>query len=141
MGRTLIIIKPDAVKKNKIGAIISEFESKGYKVVGMRMVQLTREQAKKFYIMHKDKHFYEDVSEFMSSCPVVVVSLEGDDHIDGVRNLMGETDSKKAAPGTIRYKFGTDIQANAVHGSDSQDSADRELSFSLMSWKFSIINV
>lgn len=127
--RTLSIIKPDAVAKNKIGAIVQRFEEKGLRVVAMKKMKLSEEQAKGFYIEHKDRPFYGDLVKFMTSGPVVVQVLEGDAAISMNRDIMGATDPKKAAPGTIRADFAQSIDANAVHGSDSSTSAAREISF------------
>jgi len=129
MERTLSIIKPDCVKKNVIGEILSSFEKKNLKIVAIRMVHLTIEEAKKFYQVHQGKPFYDELVEFMSSGPVVVQVLEGIHAISKNREIMGATDPKKAEDGTIRKRFGTDVGINAVHGSDSPDTAKEEISF------------
>lgn len=127
--KTLSIIKPDAVRKNLIGEIIARFEKNGLKVVAAKMVHLTKAQAEQFYAIHKGKPFYNDLVTFVSSGPVVVQVLEGDNAIQKNRDIMGATDPKKAAPGTIRKDFAASIDENAVHGSDSPDTAREEISF------------
>lgn len=127
--QTLSIIKPDAVKGNHIGEIISRFEKEGLKIAGLKMVRLTKPQAMQFYLEHKDRPFYNELVEFMTSGPVVVLILEGDNAILKNRELMGTTDPKKAAPGTIRRQFAASVQSNAVHGSDSEYAAAREIAF------------
>ncbi len=129
MERTLAIIKPDAVSKKVVGKIIQRIEEEGIKIVAMKMIKMTKEQAKGFYHVHKEKPFFESLTDFMSSGPCIVMVLEGEDVIERYRRLMGETDSKKAKPGTIRREFGTDIEKNAVHGSDSKESADFEIRY------------
>ena len=127
--RTLSIIKPDAVGKNKIGEILSRFESSGLRIVAARMLHMTREEAGRFYAVHQDKGFFGSLTTFMSSGRILVSVLEGEDAISRARGIMGETDSTKAAPGTIRGDFGTDVEKNAVHGSDGTDTASWEISF------------
>ena len=127
--RTLSIIKPDAVDKNVIGQIYSRFEGAGLKIVGMRMTLLSRDQAGGFYAEHEGKGFYEDLIEYMTSGPICLQVLEGENAIQVNRDLMGATNPKEAAPGTIRSDFATDVSANAVHGSDSPTSAQREIKF------------
>lgn len=130
--RTLSIIKPDAVKKNKIGAIVERFEDNGLKVVAMKKMRLSDDLAKTFYEEHKERPFYGDLVSFMTSGPVVVQVLEGDSAITKNRELMGATNPANAEPGTIRYDFARgndDLSANAVHGSDSPESAKREIGF------------
>jgi nucleoside-diphosphate kinase len=127
--RTLSIIKPDAVAKNVIGQIISRFEDAGLSVVGARMMQLTREQAEDFYAVHKERPFFGELVGFMISGPVFVQVLEGEDAIAKNRDLMGATDPKQAEPGTIRADFAESIDANAVHGSDSPETARTEIEF------------
>lgn len=126
---TLSIIKPDAVAKNAIGQIVSRFETAGLRVVAMKMVHLSDELAGGFYAEHKERPFYGDLVGFMTSGPVVVQVLEGDDAIGKNRELMGATNPKEAAPGTIRADFAESIDANAVHGSDSAESAAREIAY------------
>jgi nucleoside-diphosphate kinase len=127
--RTLSIIKPDAVGKNVIGEIISRFEKGGLRVVAMKMLQLNEESAGGFYAEHKGKGFFDDLMEFMTSGPVIVQVLEGEDAIARNRELMGATNPAEAAAGTIRADFAKSIDANAVHGSDSPASAEREISY------------
>lgn len=123
------IIKPDAVAKNVIGQIYSRFEQAGLKVVAARMMQLSRTQAEGFYAVHKERPFFKDLVEFMISGPVMVQALEGDGAIQKNRDLMGATDPKKAAKGTIRADFADSIDANAVHGSDSSENAAIEIAY------------
>lgn len=127
--RTLSIIKPDAVAKNVIGEIISRFEKAGLRIVAAKMVQLDEESAGGFYAEHKDRPFYADLIEFMTSGPVVVQVLEGEDAVALNRKLMGATNPEEADKGTIRADFAKSIDANAVHGSDSTESASREVSY------------
>lgn len=127
--QTLAIIKPDAVESNQVGEILEYYENAGLKIVGSKMVRLTPEQAKGFYANLKDKAFYNDVINYMTSGPVLIQVLEGEDAVAINRQIMGATDPGKASPGTIRADFGTDIQRNAVHGSDSIPNAQKEISF------------
>ncbi len=127
--RTLSIIKPDAVAKNVIGEIYSRFEKAGLKIVAAKMMHLSQEQAEGFYAEHKERPFFGDLVAFMTSGPVVVQVLEGDGAIVKNRDLMGATNPKEAAPGTIRADFADTIDANAVHGSDSAASAEREIAY------------
>ena len=127
--RTLSIIKPDAVAKNVIGAIIHRFEQAGLKVVAMKMLQLSRAQAEGFYAVHKERPFFKDLVSFMTSGPVVVQVLEGDEAIARNRELMGATNPQQAAPGTSRADFANSIDENAVHGSDGPDTARAEIAF------------
>jgi nucleoside-diphosphate kinase len=127
--RTLSIIKPDAVAKNVIGQIYARFESAGLKIVASRMAQLSRAEAEAFYGVHRERPFFKDLVDFMVSGPVMIQVLEGDDAIQKNRDLMGATDPRKAAPGTIRADFADSIDANAVHGSDGPDTARGEIAF------------
>jgi len=127
--RTISIIKPDAVAKNVIGQIYSRFEGAGLKVVAARMTQLSQKTAEEFYGVHRERPFFKDLVSFMISGPVMIQVLEGDNAITKNRDLMGATDPKKAAPGTIRADFADSIDANAVHGSDGQDTANHEIAF------------
>ena len=127
--RTLSIIKPDAVRKNKIGAILSRFEDAGLKIIAARMVSLDKAQAGEFYAVHRERPFYNGLLEFMTSGPVVVQVLEGADAIAKNREIMGQTDPDKAAPNTIRADFADNIEENAVHGSDSPETARSEIAF------------
>lgn len=127
--RTLSIIKPDAVSKNHIGDIYNRFEQAGLKVVAARMKHLTDKQAGGFYAVHKDRPFFKDLVSFMTSGPVMISVLEGEDAVAKHRDIMGATDPKKAAKGTIRADFATSIDENAVHGSDSADNAKVEIAY------------
>jgi len=127
--RTLSIIKPDAVAKNVIGQIVSRFEQAGLKVVAARLQQLSRIDAERFYEVHKERPFYKDLVDFMVSGPVFVQVLQGENAITKNRDLMGATDPKKAEAGTIRADFADSIDANAVHGSDSPETAAVEIAF------------
>jgi nucleoside-diphosphate kinase len=127
--RTLSIIKPDAVAKNVIGKIVSRFEAAGLKVVAAKLIHLSRNEAEQFYGVHKERPFFKDLVEFMISGPVFVQALEGEDAIAKNRDLMGATDPKKAAAGTIRADFADSIDANAVHGSDAPETAKNEIAF------------
>ena len=127
--RTLSIIKPDAVAKNVIGKIYSRFETNGLKIAAARMVHLSRQDAEGFYAVHKERPFFKDLVEFMISGPVMVQVLEGEGAIAKNRELMGATDPKKAAAGTIRADFADSIDANAVHGSDAPETAAVEIAF------------
>ena len=129
MERTLSIIKPDAVKKGVIGKILDRFESNGLKIAALKKVQLTKEQAQKFYEIHKDRPFYNDLVNFMISGPVVISVLEGNNAVLKNRELMGATNPKEAEKGTIRADFADSIDANAVHGSDSLENAKIEIEF------------
>ena len=127
--RTLSIIKPDAVARNVIGKIYSRFEDAGLKIVAARMAHLSRAEAEGFYAVHKDRPFFRDLVGFMTSAPVIIQVLEGENAIQKNRDLMGATDPKKAAKGTIRADFAQSIDANAVHGSDSPQTAVTEIAY------------
>ena len=127
--RTLSIIKPDAVAKNVIGKIYSRFETNGLKIVAARMAWLSEREAAGFYAVHKDRPFFRDLVKFMTSGPVMIQVLEGENAIAKNRELMGATDPKKAAPGTIRADFAESIDANAVHGSDGPETAKTEIAY------------
>ena len=127
--RTLSIIKPDAVAKNVIGKIYDRFEQAGLVIVAARMLRLSRAQAEGFYAVHRERPFFKDLVDFMISGPVMVQILEGEDAIQKNRDLMGATDPKKAAKGTIRADFADSIDANAVHGSDSPETAATEIAY------------
>ena len=127
--RTLSIIKPDAVAKNVIGEIYSTFEKAGLNVVGARMMHLSKEQAGEFYAVHKERPFYNDLVSFMSSGPVIVQVLEGENAVLAHRDVMGATNPAEAAEGTIRKRFAASIDENAVHGSDATDTAAEEIAF------------
>ena len=127
--RTLSIIKPDAVAKNVIGQIYTRFEQAGLKIIAARMASLSHADAEGFYAVHKSRPFFKDLVDFMTSGPVIIQVLEGDSAIQKNRDLMGATDPKKAAKGTIRADFADSIDANAVHGSDSAENAATEIAY------------
>ena len=129
MEQTLSILKPDAVKKGVIGKTVDRFESNGLRVAAMKKLQLSQAEAGNFYIVHKDRPFYGELIEFMTSGPVVAMVLEGENAVAKNRELMGATDPKKAEKGTIRADFAESIDANAVHGSDSLENAKVEIAF------------
>lgn len=129
LERTLSIVKPDGVRKNLIGEVYRRFEKAGLKVVAARMQQLTQPQAEAFYTVHRERPFYRDLVRYMTSGPVMVQVLEGHDAVARNRDIMGATDPRKAAPGTIRADFGASIEENVVHGSDAPDTAAREIAF------------
>ena len=129
LERTLSIIKPDAVAKNVIGQIYTRFEQAGLKIIASRMAQLSRADAEGFYAVHKSRPFFKDLVDFMTSGPVVIQVLEGENAIQKNRDLMGATDPKKAAKGTIRADFADSIDANAAHGSDSAENAAVEIAY------------
>jgi nucleoside-diphosphate kinase len=129
MERTLSIIKPDAVAKNVIGQIYARFEEAGFKIVAAKMIHLDRDQAGGFYAVHKERPFYNDLIDFMTSGPVMVQVLEGEDAVVRHREVMGATNPQEAAPGTIRADFATSIDENAVHGSDSLENAEIEINY------------
>ena len=129
LERTLSIIKPDGVEKSVIGDVVSRFEKAGMKVVAMRMLTMTDEDAGGFYAVHRERPFYGDLKEYMSSGPVVVMVLEGPGAIDATRKIMGATDPAQAEPGTIRADLAENIERNIVHGSDSLGSASFEISY------------
>jgi nucleoside-diphosphate kinase len=129
MEQTLSIIKPDAVAKNVIGKIIDRFESNGLRIAAMKKLQLSRADAEAFYAVHKERPFFGELVEFMISGPVVVSVLEGENAVVRNRELMGATNPQEAEPGTIRADFAESIDANAVHGSDSLENAEKEIAF------------
>lgn len=129
MKRTLLIIKPDAVAKNVIGEIIKRLEDKAFKVIELQKMQLTRAQAAEFYAVHREKPFYSELLDFMTSGAAVPMVLERDNAVPFLRDFIGSTNSTEAAEGTIRKDFGTDIQCNAVHASDSPENAAKEIAF------------
>ena len=124
--RTLVLVKPDGVRRGLIGEVISRFERKGLKIKALKMVWLDKSKAEEFYSVHKDKPFFNNLVEFITSGPIVAIVLEGDSAISVVRLMIGATDGRKAAPGTIRGDFALDIQDNVVHASDSEESFKRE---------------
>jgi nucleoside-diphosphate kinase len=127
--QTLSIIKPDGVRQNLVGAVIERIEKAGFRIVGMRMIHLSKHQAEGFYAVHQARPFFTSLTDFMSSGPSVVLVLEKDNAIDDLRRLMGATDPAKAAPGTIRKDFATSVEANVIHGSDSPESAAIEIPY------------
>jgi nucleoside-diphosphate kinase len=127
--RTLSIIKPDATRRNLTGQINARFEAAGLRIVAQRRIRLSRPQAEAFYAVHRERPFYRSLCEFMTSGPVVVQVLEGENAIETNRDVMGATDPAKAAPGTIRKDFAESIEANSVHGSDAPETAVREIAF------------
>lgn len=127
--RTLVIVKPDAVAKSVAGKIIGRFEEAGLKILAAKMVHLTKEQAAGFYVVHKDRPFYASLCDFMTQGPCIPMVVEGENAIGRVRDLMGATDPSKAAAGTIRREFASSIESNAVHGSDSPESAAFEIPY------------
>ncbi len=129
MQRTLSIIKPDGVSRNIIGAVVQKLEKAGLNIIAMKMIHMTKAQAEGFYAVHKDRPFFASLTDFMSSGPAVVMVLEGDNVISRYRDLMGATNFKDAAEGTIRREFATDIEKNVVHGSDSPETAAFEIGY------------
>ena len=129
MEKTLSIIKPDGVKKNIIGSILNRFEVSGFVIVNIKLIKLTKDQASSFYEMHKDKPFFENLVDFMTSGPCIPFVVQGENAITSVREMMGSTNPDDAACGTIRSDFADSIDSNIIHGSDSKESADREISF------------
>ena len=129
MERTLSIIKPDAVKKNVVGEIIAMFEKNGLRIAAMKKIWMTKEEAKGFYVVHKERPFYDDLTNFMSEGPVVVMILEGENAILKNREIMGATNPANAAPGTIRKDFADNVERNAVHGSDAPETAAFEIAY------------
>lgn len=129
MERTLAIVKPDAVRRGLTGDILKRIESSELKVVGLRKIQLSRTDTERFYEVHKSKPFFSGLCDYMTSGPVVVAVLQGEGAITKWRNLMGATDPKKAAPGTIRKDFGLDVEQNSTHGSDAPETAAQEIAF------------
>jgi nucleoside-diphosphate kinase len=129
MERTLSIIKPDGVKKGLIGEILKRFENAGLKIVGMKMIHMTKKTAEGFYAVHQGKPFYNSLTDFMSSGPCVVLILEGEKAISRNRELMGATNPKDAAPGTIRKQFAANVEQNIVHGSDAPETAAFEMGY------------
>ena len=129
MERTLSIVKPDGVSRSLIGEVISRFEKNNIRIIAVKMVQLSMEQAQRFYAVHKERPFFDSLTRFMTSGPVVAMILEGENVIEKNRTLMGATNYKEAAEGTIRRDFATDIEKNIVHGSDAPETAAIEIAF------------
>lgn len=128
-NRTLTIIKPDSVRKNNFGKILSRLESEGFKVLGIKKIALSQRQSEGFYAVHRERPFFKDLVKYMMSGPVYVAALERNDAVPALRKLMGATDPKKADKGTIRAEFGESIEQNAIHGSDSDENAKIEIAF------------
>ena len=124
--RTLVLVKPDGVERGLVGEVISRFERKGLKIRALKMLRMTREMAEEFYSVHREKPFFQDLVEFITSGPIVAMILEGDSAIEVVRLMIGSTDGRKAQPGTIRGDYALSIQNNIVHASDSRESFERE---------------
>ncbi|MGC9115099.1 MAG: nucleoside-diphosphate kinase [Fervidicoccaceae archaeon] len=124
--RTFVMIKPDAVERKLVGEIISRFEKKGFRIVALKQLRMTREQAEELYSPHREKPFFKDLVDFATRGPVVVMIVEGNSAVDVVRLMIGSTDGRKAAPGTIRGDYALDIQENVIHASDSRESFERE---------------
>ncbi len=133
--QTLAILKPDAVRRGLVGAILHRLEAEGFRIRALKMVHLTKAQAEAFYVVHRERPFYDSLATYMSSGPIVVLVLERDDAIDHLRRVMGATDPVQAAPGTIRRLYGTNIERNAIHGSDSPESAAVEIPFFFSRWE------
>jgi len=129
LQRTFSIVKPDAVAKNATGAIIAMIQEAGFRILGMKMLEITKEQAEGFYAVHASKPFFNSLTHFMSSGPIVVMALEKENAIADLRKLMGATNPANAEPGTIRKKWAESIERNAIHGSDAEDTARFELSY------------
>ena len=127
--RTLTILKPDSVSGGKAGAILAHLEREGFRLAGLKRLRLASEQARAFYAVHRERPFYEGLVRFMTEGPVVVAVLERENAVEYLRRTMGATDSKKAEPGTLRNLYGTDIERNAIHGSDSPENAAKEVAF------------
>jgi nucleoside-diphosphate kinase len=128
MERSLVLIKPDAMQRGLAGVIISRLERRGLRIAAMKMLQMDKALAQRHYAVHKDKAFFNDLVEFITSSPIIAAVFEGEKAIESIRQTMGATDPVKAFPGSIRGDFGLDIQQNLVHGSDSAESAEREIS-------------
>ena len=127
--RTLSIIKPDGVRQGVAGKVIARLEEAGFKILGLRMIRMSKKQAEGFYAVHKERPFFSSLTDFMSSGPAIVLVLEKDNAIEDLRKLMGATDPAKADEGTIRKEFATSVEANVIHGSDSPESAEIEIPF------------
>lgn len=127
--RTLTIIKPDAVSSGRAGAMLARLEEEGFRILGLRKLRLSPEQARAFYAVHRERPFFEGLVRFMTEGPVVAAALEREGAVVHLRNTMGATDSKKAEPGSLRNLYGTDIERNAIHGSDSPENAAKEVAF------------
>lgn len=129
LQRTLSIIKPDAVEKKHVGPIITRLESEGFRILGLRQLHMTLAQAQGFYAVHKERGFFGELTEFMSRSPIVVIALEREDAIQKYRDVIGATDPAKAAPNTLRKLYGSNVGENALHGSDSPETAKAEIAY------------
>ena len=127
MERSLVLIKPDAMQRGLAGTIISRLEAKGLKLVALRMLHMDKALAERHYAIHADKSFFDDLISYITSTPIIAIVFEGEGAVEVIRKTMGATDPAKAEPGTIRADFGTDIQRNVVHGSDSKETAEKEI--------------
>ena len=129
MERTLAIIKPDAVGRNLAGNILARLQSEGFVVLGLKMIRLSQDDAKRFYAVHRERPFFDSLTAYMASGPIMPLLLQRDDAITTLRDVMGATDPSQAAPGTLRQEFGVDVEKNSIHGSDSPGSAAQEIPF------------
>jgi nucleoside-diphosphate kinase len=129
MGHTLAILKPDSVAAGRAGSILAHLEREGFRIRGLKRIRMTSDQARGFYAVHRERPFFEGLVKFMTEGPVIVAALERDDAVAHLRKTMGATDSRKAEPGTLRNLYGTDVERNAIHGSDSPENAAREIAF------------
>ena len=129
MERTLAIIKPDAVGRNLAGSILARLQSEGFVVLGLKMIRLSQDDAKRFYAVHRERPFFDSLTAYMASGPIMPLLLQRDDAITTLRDVMGATDPGQAAPGTLRQAFGVDVEKNSIHGSDSPASAAQEIPF------------
>jgi len=129
MERTLAILKPDSVAAGRAGSILAHLEKEGFRIRGLKRIRMTSDQARAFYAVHRERPFFEGLVKFMTEGPVAVAALERDDAVAHLRKTMGATDSRKAEPGTLRNLYGTDVERNAIHGSDSPENAAREIAF------------
>lgn len=129
MERTLAIIKPDAVGRNLAGNIIARLQSEGFVVLGLKMIRLSQDDAKRFYAVHRERPFFDSLTAYMASGPIIPLLLQRDEAIKTLRDVMGATDPSQAAPGTLRQEFGVDVEKNSIHGSDSPASAAQEIPF------------
>jgi nucleoside-diphosphate kinase len=127
MERSLVLIKPDAMERGLAGAIISRLQGEGLKLTALRMLRLDRNLAGRHYAIHKDKPFFKDLVEYITSTPIVAAVFQGEGAVERIRKIMGATDPSKAAPGTVRQKYGLDVQRNATHASDSPENAEKEI--------------
>ena len=139
-NKTLAIIKPDAVANNAAGAIIAQIQSAGFKVLAMKLTKISDEIAGNFYAVHNERPFYNDLKKYMTSGPIIPIALEKENAVEEFRKLIGATDPKKAEQGTVRAIFGTSIEANAIHGSDSDENAEKEIGFFFSKSEIVLIN-